>query len=211
MTSIDDFQNYWFGKRVDYDGVYRFQCVDLILQYLSQVYGIHSGVWGNAIDYWNKPTGVLLQHFDKLPADTPIQKGDIIVFKPTITNEFGHIAIAVDGNTMLEQNGATGDGDGAGGDEIRYRAIPKERIAGILRWKGASMDEIKKLKEILSLREDWLNKIAYAAGVDPNNNPIEGDDVAQIIANIDRKNKRLAELEGGDCQKKLDAVRKILA
>lgn len=60
---------------------------------------------------------------------------------------------------------------------------------------GGNMDELTKLREIAKTREDYLNKIALAAGVDPNNNPIEADDVNQIIANIDKKNKRIQELE----------------
>jgi hypothetical protein len=44
--------------------------------------------------------------------------------------------IAINSTTAIEQNGATGDGDGLGGDEVRYRTIPLNRVAGLLRKKG---------------------------------------------------------------------------
>lgn len=59
------------------------------------------------------------------------------------------------------------------------------------------MDELNAVKAIAKTREDYLNKIALAAGVDPNNNPIEADDVNQIIANIDAKNKEIQSLKQG--------------
>lgn len=136
--SLQQFINKWLGGRTDYDKVYAYQCVDLILQYLAECWGITSGVWGNAIDYWTKPTARLLQDFDKV-GGTP-QAGDIVILQPTSTNPYGHIMIAVNSTTAIEQNGATGDGDGQGGDEIRYRTIPTARIAGLLRKKGTNMN-----------------------------------------------------------------------
>lgn len=143
---LKQFANKWLGKRTDYDKVYRYQCVDLILQYLADSYGVTSGVWGNAIDYWTKPTPALLRHFGKAPDKNPCAR-DIIILSPTRTNSFGHIGIVMDSSTMLEQNGATGDGDGVGGDEVRYRTIPKDRIAGLLRPKGTDMYEGKTAEQ----------------------------------------------------------------
>jgi len=139
--NLDAFASKWLGGRTDYDKVYQYQCVDLILQYLAEVHGIRSGVWGNAIDYWTKPTATLLQSFEKVTGQ--IQKGDIVVLNPTSTNPYGHIMIAMSSTQAIEQNGATGDGDGLGGDEVRYRTIPVARVAGLLRRKGVSdMSEI---------------------------------------------------------------------
>jgi len=135
-----DFKNEWTGKRVDYDHVYGFQCVDLILEYVKECYGLASGVWGNAIDYWNSPTPALLTKFDKVQG-TQAQQGDIAVFNGLAGNPYGHIGI-VDhqddsGIWILEQN-ATGSGDGLGRSAIGvYRAIPLSRLAGLLRPKSA--------------------------------------------------------------------------
>lgn len=136
-----DFKNRWLGRQIDYDHVYAYQCVDLILEYVKECYGLSSGVWGNAIDYWRKPTATLLTKFD-LVASTDCRQGDIVVLNGLAGNPYGHIGIcdSQDGAnvTILEQNGATGNGSGVGGDAIRLRAVPKSRIAGLLRPKGAA-------------------------------------------------------------------------
>lgn len=137
---MDAFIQKWLGRRIDQDGAFGFQCVDLIKQYALEVFGFKPGAWGNAIDYWTNTNHPLLTKFSRISSQSP-QKGDIVILNPTSTNRFGHIAIAVDASTMLEQNGATGDGDGAGRDEVRLRTIPKARIAGILRPKVTNQGE----------------------------------------------------------------------
>lgn len=136
------FKNKWLGHVVDYDRVYKFQCVDLILQYIYECYGINRDVSGNAIDYWTK-TGVngfnqaLLNKFNKIP-NTEVQQGDIVVLNGLPGNPYGHIGIAT-GNInateveILEQNGQDGSGNGLGGNVIRTRYIARNRVAGLLR------------------------------------------------------------------------------
>lgn len=135
--TLQDFQARWLGKRVDQDGVFGYQCVDLIKQYAKEVLGMTPGAWGNAIDYWKNTNHPLLSKYTRVASQSP-QRGDIVILNGTAGNPYGHIGIATDSNTMLEQNGATGDGDGQGGDEVRYRTIPKTRIAGLLRPKGGN-------------------------------------------------------------------------
>lgn len=139
---IQNFKSTWLGQRIDYDHVYGYQCVDLILQYLKQDYGLASGVTGNAIDYWTRTSAPLLAQFDRVNfSGSNILAGDIVVFNGLPGNPYGHIGIAYaqDGSTVtvLEQNG-NGGGSGTGGDAIRLRAIAKSRIAGLLRQKGAT-------------------------------------------------------------------------
>lgn len=135
---MDNFVNKWIGNRIDFDGVYRYQCVDLVLQYLAEVHGLRGGIWGNAIDYWTKTSSPILKKFDKVQSQSP-QKGDIVVLNGLTGNPYGHVMLAVNSDTGLEQNGSTGNGSGTGNDSIRLRAIPKNRIAGILRPKPASV------------------------------------------------------------------------
>lgn len=66
--------------------------------------------------------------------------------------------------------------------------------------QGVNMEELERLKKELDIersinhkREDFLNRIALAAGDDLD--PVEDDDVERIIANIDAKNKRIEALE----------------
>ena len=136
--SYTSFKNEWSGRRIDWDKVYAYQCVDLILQYIYQEYGIASGVWGNAIDYAN-PNAILLNKFDKI-SGTDCKQGDIIVLRGLAGNPYGHIGICdSDGGStvrILEQNGA-GSSTGVGRDAIGvYRDINKSRIAAVLRPKA---------------------------------------------------------------------------
>jgi hypothetical protein len=139
--SYQSFKSAWIGKRVDYDKVEAFQCVDLIKQYVAQEFGLKPSNWGNAINYWHNTPLALLVKFDKL-ATNQARSGDIVIFKGINGSPYGHIGIS-DGNsgpltiTTLEQNGATGGGSGTGGDAIRLRAIPIWRVVGVLRPKTA--------------------------------------------------------------------------
>lgn len=138
--TYQDFKNEWNGRRIDYDHVYSYQCVDLILQYVKELYGLASGVWGNAIDYWQRPSAPLLSKFDLINTKD-CRTGDIVVLYGLPGNPYGHIGIC-DSQTaqnvrLLEQNGA-GSATGTGRDAIGvHRDIPKSRIAGVLRPKGA--------------------------------------------------------------------------
>lgn len=145
MPNYQAFKNEWNGRRVDYDHVYAYQCVDLALQYAYEELGVNGPVSGNAIDYWNKTSAALLDKVDKI-ATTETQVGDIVVFKtlgyngdPAGDKGDGHIGIVdhqdATGVWPLEQN-ALGDGTGQGRSAIGvYRAIPTSRIAGVLRPK----------------------------------------------------------------------------
>ena len=99
--TIDDFFNKVKGKKIDYDGVYKNQCVDLIKQYEFDVMCIIPEAVGDAKDYYlnfeNKK--FLKNHFIKIP-NTPDYvplKGDVVVFGG---GKYGHICIATgEGNT----------------------------------------------------------------------------------------------------------------
>lgn len=138
--SYTNFKNEWTGRRVDYDHVYSYQCVDLILQYVKENYGLASGVWGNAIDYWTHTSPPLLTKFDKLSTKT-CKPGDIVILYGLSGNPYGHIGIC-DSQTdttvrLLEQN-STGGATGTGRNAIGvYRDILKTRIAGVLRPKSS--------------------------------------------------------------------------
>lgn len=63
------------------------------------------------------------------------------------------------------------------------------------------MDDVNKLKEIASARLDQLRRLMAAGGVDPNKNEANDASIAQVIANIDAKNKEIESLKkqgGGD-------------
>lgn len=92
------------GKAKDYDGVAGVQCVDLIKYYLKEVFGLNPGAWGDAHCYYDNFNNIsaLAKNFTRI-ANTPSfvpQKGDIVVWSPSLNGGWGHIAIATgEGNT----------------------------------------------------------------------------------------------------------------
>lgn len=136
--TFSDFKNAWLNGRIDYDHVYYFQCVDFILQYMKDCAGVATGIWGNAIDYANRPTSVFLNAVDKV-TDGSKKAGDIVVLSGLAGNPFGHIGVRdTDPSMFLEQNGATGGGTGTGRDAIGvYRKVPEDRVVASYRLKGS--------------------------------------------------------------------------
>lgn len=136
MISYTQFKAEWLGNRVDYDHVFEFQCVDLILQFMYQCAGVAVGVRGNAIDYANSPTPAFVNATVRVTDGSKVP-GDILVFAGNAGNPFGHIALRDDNvDMMLEQNGYTGNGSGTGKDAIGvYRTIPYNRVVAVYRIK----------------------------------------------------------------------------
>lgn len=131
------FKSEWLGRRVDYDHVYAYQCVDLVLQWCA-ANGFPTGIWGNAIDYANAPTVTFSNNFYRV-TDGSKQPGDVLVLKGMAGNPYGHIGLRDDSlDRFLEQNGI-GTGTGTGRDAIGvYRAIPYDRVVAVYRLKSAA-------------------------------------------------------------------------
>lgn len=123
-------------KKVDYDGAFGAQCVDLFRQYCKDVLDIsvHTGAVEGAKD--------LIERWDYLPIErtyfnrlartaTPIT-GDIVVYGATDKNRYGHVAIFISElngkQYVLEQDGFKQDGV-----KVGYRE--KRDIIGYLRRK----------------------------------------------------------------------------
>lgn len=98
------------GKAVDYDGTAGVQCVDLVDQYLKDVFGI-TGVWvSGARDFYNKfyDYPALVKTFYRVPNTRGLiaQLGDIVIWGG---GTYGHCAIAdgsgnIDTFASYEQN-----------------------------------------------------------------------------------------------------------
>jgi len=89
----------------------QFQCVEYIKRFAGEALNLNSRNWsGNAVDFFSDTsiaqTG-LVRHRNG-EAQTPPEPGDILVFGPTNTNQFGHIAVVheVTDSTIrvIEQN-----------------------------------------------------------------------------------------------------------
>ncbi|MBQ9238464.1 MAG: CHAP domain-containing protein [Treponema sp.] len=112
MTLTQFIKNY-LGTKVDFDGKYRAQCVDLFRQYCASVLQVPQppAVEG-AKDLIKKP-GVLSVTKDSALAD--YSRGDVLIWGATNSNPYGHVAILVSVyNTkyfiVLEQDGFKQDG-----------------------------------------------------------------------------------------------------
>lgn len=114
---IDEFISKNIGKKVDYDGAFGAQCVDLFRQYAKDVWGIpvHLGAVEGAKDLYEKYSTLPneVKYLERLGRG-PVT-GDVVVWGETKTNKYGHVAIVV-GNMpgrdllVFEQNGFAQDG-----------------------------------------------------------------------------------------------------
>lgn len=213
--SLQTFTSRWLGRRTDQDGVFGYQCVDLIKTYAVEELGMTPGPWGNAIDYWTNVNHPLNAKYNRVASQSP-EGGDIVILNPTSTNPYGHIGIAVDSMTMLEQNGYSGDGDGMGGDEIRHRLIPKSRIAGLLRPKGGSMSDAARIKDLEASEQRLANEVVVRdkiiASHEARIKQLEASE-QNLAQEVVKRDKIIADLEaGGDsaAQEKLNQIKEIV-
>ena len=120
------------GKKVDFDGKYGAQCVDLYRAYCRDVLDIQqTPAVAGAKDIITKP-GVLEVTRDSALAD--YSRGDILVWDATSSNKYGHVAILVAVyNTkyfiVFEQDGFKLDGA-----RLAFRS--REGLLGCLWRKG---------------------------------------------------------------------------
>lgn len=111
--TLDKFVKKYEGKKVDFDGQYGAQCVDLFRQYCKDVLNIpHTGGVIGASELYTKYEAMPLEkkYFKKIEfKGMPPIAGDVVIFKPTKKNGFGHVAIVLSADnlsmTVLEQDG----------------------------------------------------------------------------------------------------------
>lgn len=115
--TLTDFIKKYNGKKVDFDGAFGAQCVDLFRQYNKEVWGNpHTGAVEGAKDlilnYDNLP--LEQKHLEKIPRYFFPKAGDVAVWGASSSNKYGHVAIVVyteDNNLIVfEQNGFAQDG-----------------------------------------------------------------------------------------------------
>lgn len=136
--TVEEFVNKYNGTKVDYDGAYGAQCVDLFRQYVKDVWGVkeHTGpctTSGGAkdlfLDYEKMP--LEKKYFTRVKTKSPAA-GDVVIWDSTQTNKYGHVAICLGklNNSLIvfEQNGFSLDGA-----KIVLRG--KDKLLGSLRKK----------------------------------------------------------------------------
>ena len=116
--TLDEFVKKYNGKKIDYDGRYGAQCVDVFRQYCKDVLKIpHTGGVVGASDLYTKYEALPLEqkYFNRLVyAGGKPEAGDVVIFAPTKSNKYGHVAIVLDASSeeiaVFEQDGFKQDG-----------------------------------------------------------------------------------------------------
>lgn len=151
------------------DGQYVGQCVSLINQYLSKVYGISAGAWGDAKDW--ATNGNVLSHFDRVGSP---QAGDIGISGATQYNPYGHIWIYTSPSTILEQNGRVT------GRVSQGSAYPNP--IAILRRKGTGEDIVKpSAQQVVDVFIKFLGK---APSSQDEINYYTQRDIRELLTNV---------------------------
>lgn len=134
---LDDFVNKYNGKKVDFDGVYGAQCVDLFRQYCKEGLDIpeHTGSVDGAKDlFLNYPKMEKEKKYFYRYSKTSkgIIAGDVAIWGESKTNKYGHVAIILGklNNCFIvfEQDGFKQDG-------AKINLRNKENLLGVLRRK----------------------------------------------------------------------------
>ena len=106
MINFDQFIDKWLGKKIDYDGHFEGQCMDLYHQYVKEVLGSEHPGAAYARQLWDKT----YRDYDKIK-NTLLgipKKGDIVIWNGNEGGGAGHVAIYIEGNVMsftsLDQN-----------------------------------------------------------------------------------------------------------
>ena len=131
---INEFINKYLGKKLDYDGAYGAQCVDLFRQYSKDVLNIpvHTGAVEGAkdlyVNFYAMPK--MAQYFIRFNHEKERKYGDVIIWNKTAANPYGHVAIYIadtpEGILVLEQDGFLQDG-------VKISIKSEFNILGILR------------------------------------------------------------------------------
>lgn len=131
---LDEFITKNIGKKVDYDGKFGPQCVDLFRQYCKDVLNIpHTGSVNGAKELYTnyKELPIEKLYFERLSRG-PVT-GDVAIWDAKGNNPYGHVAIVV-GNMagrdllVFEQDGFKQDGA-----KLTIRTI--DNLLGYLRAK----------------------------------------------------------------------------
>ena len=135
--NLEEFVNKYNGKKVDFDGAFGAQCVDLFRQYNKDVWGNpHTGAVEGAKD--------LFLNYDNLPIERKflelnpvnskiIEEGDVAVWGASSSNKYGHVAIVV--GLLGDESLIVFEQDGFKQDGAKLNVRSRKNLLGFLRKK----------------------------------------------------------------------------
>lgn len=154
------------GSRIDMDGMYGAQCVDLIKWYFKKFW--NTTTWGNAIDYMSNSIPSNFGRYYK--GYTNIQVGDIAIWKWSKNDIYGHIGIVVevdgDNITSVEQNVDGNDDYLINGGAARYRTRNSTYLVGFIRPPYDNNNVVNGVASKYNIKPD---KGVFVVGVDKLN------------------------------------------
>lgn len=147
--TIDAFVAKYLGQKVDYDGHYGGQCVDLYRQYVKEVLALPQSppVPQGACWIWQTAPDENYLKISNTPTAVP-ERGDIVIWNSNVGKGYGHVAIFLDGDVnkfvSLDQNWPT----------LSVVTKTEHRYANVIGWlrpKTWRADRVKA--KIAELRE----------------------------------------------------------
>lgn len=144
-AKVDAFVNTWNGRGTDFDGVYGYQCVDLMRRYAQDVLGLSNGgrselPTGSDKSAYSIFTNASSSRFTRIYNSLTAvpQKGDIIFWKKSSSNgNYGHVAIFIQGDarsfTSIDQNWGAGANTTTG---LPAKIVPHDYTSsgGVVGW-----------------------------------------------------------------------------
>lgn len=189
--TLNEFVDKYLGKKVDFDGAYGNQCVDLARFYWKEVCGIQQpkGVAG-AADFWSNYSTdpILKDNFEKI-VNTPeavAQPGDVVVWNRNY-GKFGHIAVCVSADmnnlSCFSQNDPSGALCG-------LKAYKYTNIYGWLRPKKATMTA----DEMIIKKTDFEKLVTKSSQLDEVLAKYQVADAQGLYNQIQGLNSRITDL-----------------
>lgn len=136
--SFEEFIIKYNGKKVDFDGAFGAQCVDLFRLYNKEVWGNpHTGAVDGAKD--------LVVNYERMPLEqrflslVPVNRdfvkaGDVAVWNATQLNKYGHVAIVV--GLLGDESLIVFEQDGFKQDGAKLNIRTDDNLLGFLRKKS---------------------------------------------------------------------------
>jgi len=192
---VDSFVAKYNGKTKGYptDSQFSGECLSIVKLYIKEIFGISPPPSGtnSAYGYWTNFPNPLGEVFEKVSytKEAVITKGSIPIWKPTSSNSYGHIEIAIDENPTV--NDFLSFGQNWGG---RHSHIQRHKYTGIIGWLKPKLQVQEEMTEqeaniLKFLKEQGANegKVREAFGA--------LSDLPGLKSTISEQSKKIETLE----------------